>query len=87
MQSLPSKLVENAVNEIAKLPGIGKKTALRLILHLLKEEKEGVIKLGNSLIKMREEITYCKECFNISDQEVCEICSNHTRDKSIVCDK
>jgi len=82
---LPSKLVEKAVNEIAKLPGIGRKTALRLTLHLLKEDVSEVESLGNALIKMRTEINYCTQCHNISDKEECEICANPKRDKSIVC--
>jgi Recombinational DNA repair protein (RecF pathway) len=66
-----SKLVETAVQEISKLPGIGKKTALRLVLHILKQPKETINRLGESLIRMRSEINYCRECFNISDHEIC----------------
>ena len=82
---LPSRLIEEAVNEIAKLPGIGKKTALRLVLHLIKQEKATTRQLSESLVKMREEIKYCKTCHNISDQEICSICQSHRRDSSIVC--
>ncbi len=85
MNSYSSKLVESAVNELAKLPGIGKKTALRLVLHLLKKEDIVSIALGNSIIKMRNEIMFCNECFNISDSELCEICANHNRAKETIC--
>jgi recombination protein RecR len=85
MNSYSSKLVESAVAELSRLPGIGKKTAIRLALHLLKKEKVVADSLGKSIIKMRNEIVFCKECHNISDQEVCDICSNPKRDKSLVC--
>lgn len=81
----PSKLIENAVIEISKLPGIGKKTALRLVLHILKEEKSEVRMLSESLTSLRENIRYCRDCHNISDDEVCAICSSHRRDGKIVC--
>lgn len=81
----PSKLVENSVNELSKLPGIGRRTALRLALHLLKQDKSIVEDLGNSLIKMITEIQYCQNCFNISDSEVCGICSNPKRDQTLIC--
>ena len=74
----PSKLIENAVEEISKLPGIGKKTALRLALHLLKQEKEEVGSLGNSLVDLRENTRYCTSCFNISDADTCGICTSHS---------
>ncbi|MFM9987054.1 recombination mediator RecR [Flavobacterium sp.] len=80
-----SKLLEKAVNEMAQLPGIGKRTALRLVLHLLKQPKERTDFLAQSLLTMREEIRFCKNCHNISDLEVCEICSNHNRNHQIVC--
>jgi recombination protein RecR len=80
-----SKLIENAVNEIAQLPGIGKRTALRLTLHLLKQPKEQTNYLAQALMNMREEIRYCRKCHNISDIEVCEICSNSSRNHQIVC--
>ena len=81
----PSKLIENAVEEIAKLPGIGKKTALRLALHLLKQEKDEVRSLGESMVDLRENTRYCKSCFNISDADSCDICTSHKRDNSVIC--
>lgn len=83
--NFPSKLIENAVEELAKLPGIGRKTALRLALHLLKEETEETYSLAEALVKMRTEVKHCKECHNISDTEICSICSNPLRDKSLLC--
>lgn len=81
----PSKLVEEAVNEISKLPGIGKKTALRLVLHLLKEEEESTLLLTESLTNLRTRIKYCRHCHNISDDEVCSICNSPRRSNSIIC--
>ncbi|MFW5761888.1 MAG: recombination mediator RecR [Cyclobacteriaceae bacterium] len=81
----PSKLVEEAVNEISKLPGIGKKTALRLVLHLLKEEEESTLLLSESLTNLRTKIKYCQVCHNISDQDICIICNSGRRNKSIIC--
>lgn len=81
----PSRLLENAVNEFAKLPGIGRKSALRLVLHLLRQESEDVTNFGNSLIQLRNEIKHCKICHNISDTETCQICSNPSRNNSIIC--
>ncbi len=81
----PSKLIEEAVNEVSKLPGIGKKTALRLVLHLLKEPNDTTLKLSEALTNARQNITYCKTCHNISDTEVCGICASHRREKSQVC--
>lgn len=80
-----SKLIEKAVNEIAQLPGIGKRSALRLVLHLLKQPKEQTSFLSQALLQMREEIKYCESCHNISDNSVCEICSNKNRDHQLVC--
>jgi recombination protein RecR len=80
-----SKLLEDAVNEFSKLPGIGQKTALRLVLHLLNREPEEVNSFGNSIIKLRQEIKYCSICHNISDNQVCEICSSTKREKEIIC--
>ncbi|MRT17988.1 recombination protein RecR [Vitellibacter sp. q18] len=80
-----SKLLENAVNEMSQLPGIGKRTALRLVLHLLRQPKEQSEKLSSSLLKMRNEINFCKNCHNISDSAFCEICSNPRRDENLVC--
>jgi recombination protein RecR len=81
----PSKLIEDAVNEFASLPGIGKKTALRLVLHLLKQQPAEVERFGSAFIRMRNEIGYCKECHNISETDICTICSNTKRDASLVC--
>ncbi|AYA37043.1 recombination protein RecR [Hymenobacter oligotrophus] len=81
----PSKLIENAVAELSKLPGIGRKTALRLALHLLKAETETTSSLAEALAKMRFDIRYCNSCFNISDTEQCSICANPLRDHSTVC--
>lgn len=80
-----SKLLEQAVEEFGKLPGVGKKTALRLVLHLLKQSDADVSRFTNSLDRLKSDIKYCKTCFNISDQEVCEICSSPKRDHSLVC--
>jgi len=84
-QQFSSSLLENAVNEFAKLPGIGRKTALRLVLHLLKQSEHEVEVFGNSFIQLRKEIIYCKVCHNISDTEVCRICGNPSRDHETVC--
>lgn len=81
----PSQLLTNAVDEFAKLPGVGRKTALRLVLHLLRQEPDRAVQLGESIIRVRQEVKYCKVCHNISDSEVCSICSNPQRDASIVC--
>ncbi|MGE0587788.1 MAG: recombination mediator RecR [Cyclobacteriaceae bacterium] len=81
----PSKLIEEAVNEVSKLPGIGKKTALRLVLHLVKENESRTFALTESLNKLRSNILFCKHCNNISDDIECSICRSHRRDKSIVC--
>jgi len=80
-----SKLLENAVAEFAKLPGVGQKTALRLVLHLLNQDKTEVAKFSDSIVKLRNEIKFCRVCHNISDQEVCEICSSHKRDRATIC--
>ncbi len=81
----PSKLIEEAVNEVSKLPGIGKKTALRLVLHLLKEDKDSTLKLSEAITNARQNIVYCKTCHTISDTEICGICASHRREKSQVC--
>ncbi|MFB9864732.1 recombination protein RecR [Rufibacter immobilis] len=83
--NFPSKLIENAVDELAKLPGVGKKTALRLVLHLLKAETEDTKQLSEALVRMRTGIRYCKTCHNISDTEVCSICANPLRDRALLC--
>jgi len=80
-----SKLLENAVNEVSQLPGIGKRTALRLVLHLLKQPEDQTSRLSQSLQQMREEINFCKNCHNISDTALCEICANPNRNEKLVC--
>ena len=82
---LPSKNLELAVNEISKLPGIGKKNALRLALHILKQNEVYARNLSDSILRLKTEIHFCKKCHTISDTEMCEICSNPTRDQSTVC--
>lgn len=80
-----SELLENAVNEFARLPGIGKKTALRLVLHLLKMDPAAVQGLGEALIRMRTEIKFCSRCYNVADTGVCTICSNPMRKQDLIC--
>ena len=82
---LPSTLLENAVAEFAKLPGIGKKTALRLVLHLLKQEQDVTSNFSEVLKKMRKEIQFCQKCYNISDGTICSICANSGRQKNTIC--
>jgi recombination protein RecR len=82
---LPSTLLENAVAEFSKLPGIGKKTALRLVLHLLKQETQVTTHFSEILQKMRKEIKFCQRCYNISDGNICSICSNSGRQKNTIC--
>jgi len=84
-QHYPSRLLENAVQEFAKLPGIGRKTALRLVLHLLRESIEDVEHFADAVATMKREVKYCKCCHNISDSELCPICSDSRRDTSIIC--
>ena len=81
----PSKVLGKAVEEISGLPGIGKKSALRLALHLLKQPQSQAIALGDSLKKLVTDIKYCKECYNFSDSEICEICANPKRNDEILC--
>lgn len=81
----PSKLVEDAVNEMSRLPGIGKKTALRLVLHLVKENENRTTALTQALQKLRTNIRFCKTCHNISDDEECTICRSHRRDRAMLC--
>ncbi len=81
----PSKLLENAVNEFASLPGIGRKTAFRLVMSLLKRNSDDVQRFGESIIRLHKEIHYCKICHNIADSEVCAICSDNKREKSVIC--
>ena len=84
-QLYSSKLLENVVGEFSRLPGIGKKTALRMALHLLRQDEESVRQFGQAVIQLRSEVMYCRDCHNLSDTEVCEICSDPRRDHSIVC--
>ena len=84
-QEFASHLLETAVSEFAKLPGIGRKTALRLVLHLLKRDEQEAVAFGEAIIKLRREIRYCKVCHNISETEVCPICNNPSRDASTIC--
>ena len=81
----PSKLLEKAVNEFSKLPGIGQKTAFRLVMHLLKQGKLPVFEFATSLTTLADEIKYCKSCHNISDNDICEICSDSRRDSNLLC--
>lgn len=81
----PSRLLEDAVNEFASLPGIGRKTAFRLVMNLLRRSPEAVKQFGESIIRLHNEIHYCSICNNISDTEICNICSDEKRDKSIIC--
>ncbi|HEX6914207.1 MAG TPA: recombination mediator RecR [Chitinophagaceae bacterium] len=82
---LPSSLLENAVAEFAKLPGIGKKTALRLVLHLLKQDVKDVEHFGETITRMRAEIKFCQRCCNISDGDICAICANSMRNQRTIC--
>jgi recombination protein RecR len=84
-QQYPSALLEKAVSEFAKLPGIGRKTAMRLVLHLLRQDTATVEALGQSLITLKHEVKYCRVCHNISDTDLCQICASPTRDSSLVC--
>lgn len=83
--NFPSKLIEDAVVEISKLPGIGKKSALRLVLHLLKREETQTQLLADALVAMRTKTSYCRKCHNISDEELCQICSSPRREQQIIC--
>jgi recombination protein RecR len=85
LNTYPSKLLDNAVNELARLPGIGRKSALRLALYFLKKDVNEVEAFGTAVIKLRKEIVYCKECFNISDTELCAICAGPKRAHDLVC--
>lgn len=80
-----SQLLENAVNEFAKLPGIGKKTALRLVLHLLKQQEEDVQQFSEVVAKMRNEIKFCQRCYNVADGDICSICANSLRKQETIC--
>ncbi len=80
-----SSLLENAVTELSRLPGIGRKTALRLALHMLRRDENEAVALGEALIKLRKEITYCRHCHNVSETDICQVCSDTRRDHSTVC--
>ena len=80
-----SKLIEEAVNEFSKLPGVGKRTALRFVLHLMKQDHTEVVQFGNSFIRLRSELRYCENCHNVADKPLCTICQNPNRDLSTVC--
>ncbi len=80
-----SSLLENAVNEFAKLPGIGKKTALRLVLHLIKQDEKEVLQFSDTIAVLRKEIKFCSRCHNISDKSLCNICSNTARKQNVIC--
>ena len=84
-EQFPSALLERAVGEFAKLPGVGRKTAMRLVLHLLRQEPEAVEAFANAITTLKREAKFCKVCHNISDTETCRICSNPQRDASTVC--
>ena len=81
----PSQLIEEAVNELSKFPGIGKKSAMRMVLHLLKQKEQEVVKLGEAVIKLRTQIQYCERCGNVSDAVTCNICANPKRDQHTIC--
>lgn len=81
----PSQKIKDAIDELATLPGVGRKTALRLALHLLKQSEDDVARLGESLISLRRDIHFCKECHNVADTEVCHICSSNRRSDDIIC--
>lgn len=85
MTQYPSKLIEQAVDEFSRLPGIGKKSALRLVLHLLNRPETDAEDLGNAVVRLRKEIRYCRRCHNIADQEICSICANPGRNQNLVC--
>lgn len=84
-QQYPSVLLEKAVNEFSKLPGIGRKTALRLVLHLLRQSNSDVEQFASAIAKVKQEVKYCRVCHNISDDDVCPICSDPRRDTSLIC--
>jgi recombination protein RecR len=85
IQQYPSRLLERAVQEFSQLPGIGRKTALRLVLHLLRQDADDVFLFTDAISRMKEEVKFCKVCHNICDQDVCPICSNDRRDSSTIC--
>ncbi len=84
-KQFPSKLLEEAVNEFASLPGIGRKTAFRMVMHLLRSDSAAVKRFGEAVIRLREDVCYCRFCHGISDNPVCDICSDNRRDKTVIC--
>ena len=84
-QEYPSSLLERAVSEFTKLPGIGRKTATRLVLHLLRKQEDEVESFSDSIIRLKREAVYCRECHSISDNEICPVCANPSRDHSVIC--
>lgn len=80
-----SKILEEAVSQVSQLPGIGKRTALRLVLHLMRQPEQNTDSLTEALLKMRHDLQFCKKCHNVSDTDLCEICASHSRDQSIIC--
>lgn len=85
MMNLVSKVLQQAVDEFAQLPGVGHKTAFRFVLHLLKKEPEELLKFGNTFLQLQEQVRYCKECYNITHREVCDICADQRRDRTTIC--
>ncbi len=85
MNTYPTPLLEEAVNEFSKLPGIGRKSALRLVLHLLRQSQVDVARFSESMVKLRNNVQYCKNCHNISDKDLCNICSDSRRDQELIC--
>ena len=85
IQQYPSRLLERAVQEFSKLPGIGRKTALRLVLHLLRQDTDDVMQFTDAVCQMKQEVKFCRVCHNISDQDICPICSDPRRDSSTIC--
>lgn len=85
MMNIPSKLIARAVSELSRLPGIGEKTALRLALHLLRQDNERVSAFGEAIVQMRRDIRYCTQCHNVSDEDICSICANPARENHMVC--
>jgi len=83
--NFPSKLVENAVEQLSRLPGIGKRSALRLVLHLLKQEESSVERFGDSFIQLIKNISYCTSCFSIADSQLCEVCADKKREQTTIC--
>ena len=85
MNNLPAKLIDDAVAEFMRLPGIGRRSALRMVLHLLRQPEADVERFGNTMARLRKDTRYCKQCHNITDSELCNICSDKRRDASQVC--